>query len=262
MYGFPEPHGSGYLEGHIRRVEEQLLLNVNGNNLTLIVTVNPLIGEREQYRGKVLVLDDLTELMQAQRAVAWREVARRIAHEIKNPLTPIQLSTQRLRKKHKEGAEDYEKVFDECTKIIIQEVDALKKLVNEFSSFARMPEARPELNDLHRILEDVVTLYRTSEKDIRLKTEFDSKISHIQVDKEQIKRAVVNLIDNSMEAMGGVGEIVVKTSINDELDVVRIEIMDRGRGIPTEDKDRLFMPFLDQDSSWQESTPFVIRRDN
>jgi two-component system nitrogen regulation sensor histidine kinase NtrY len=231
-------------QGYPKKVEEQLQLTVNGNNLTLIVNVNPLIDERKQYRGKVVVLDDLTELMKAQRAAAWREVARRIAHEIKNPLTPIQLSTQRLRKKHKEGAEDYDKVFDECTKIIIQEVDELKKLVNEFSSFARMPEAKPEINDLHRILEDVVTLYQTSDKKVRLSTEFDSKISHIKVDKEQIKRAMINLIDNSMEAMEGGGEIVVKTSLNDELDVVKIEIKDWGRGIPAQDRDRLFMPYF------------------
>ncbi len=231
-------------ENYLKKVEEQIQLNINGKNLTLIVNVNPLIDESGQYMGKVLVFDDLTELMKAQRAAAWREVARRIAHEIKNPLTPIQLSTQRLRKKHKEKADDYEKVFDECTKIIIQEVDELKKLVNEFSNFARMPEARPELNDLHKILEDVVTLYQTSTRGIQLRTEFDSKISHIKVDKEQIKRVMFNLIDNSVEAMAGNGKIVLRTSLSDELDMVRVEVKDWGRGIPDEDKDRLFMPYF------------------
>lgn len=231
-------------EDYLKKVEEQVQINIEGKNLTFIVNVNPLIGDKGEYMGKVLVLDDLTELIKAQRAAAWREVARQIAHEIKNPLTPIKLSTQRLRKKHLERAEDYDKVFDECTKIIIQEVDGLKNLVNEFSNFARMPEAKPELNDVHKILEDVAMLYQTSNKSIEMITEFESRISHIKADKEQIKRAVINLIDNSVEAMNGRGKIVIRTSVNDELNTVRVEVKDWGHGIPPQDKNRLFIPYF------------------
>jgi two-component system nitrogen regulation sensor histidine kinase NtrY len=231
-------------EGYLKKVDEQVQLNINGSILTFIVNINPLTDEAGEYLGKVLVFDDLTELTKVQRVAAWREVARRIAHEIKNPLTPIQLSTQRLRKKHREKALDYEKIFDECTKIIIQEVDELKNLVDEFSNFARLPEAKPKLNNLHKILEEVVTLYQASNKDTRLYAEFGSRISHIKVDREQIKRAIINLIDNSIEAMGGKGEILVVTSLNDDLDVVRIAIKDQGPGISAQDKKRLFVPYF------------------
>ena len=133
--------------------DQQITLALNGRPATLMVTVGTLPGPGGARPGLVVVLDDVSEVVRAQQAMTWREVARRIAHEIRNPLTPIQLSTQRLRKKFAEGAPDAAAVFDECTLTIIQEVEGLRHLVDEFSRYARMPAPRPRPTDLHEVVE-------------------------------------------------------------------------------------------------------------
>ena len=130
-------------------VRKQLTLTIGGVKLTLLVTVNNLHDENNEFIGTVVIFDDLTQLLKAQRMAAWREVARRIAHEIKNPLTPIQLSAQRLRRRYQGHFSPDDIVFDECTQMIIRQVDELKTLVNEFSNFARMPASKPALNSLN-----------------------------------------------------------------------------------------------------------------
>ncbi|MFV1950628.1 MAG: ATP-binding protein [Nitrospinota bacterium] len=225
-------------------IEEQLDLMVSGRMLTLLVRATVLRDNNNKYLGMVVVFDDLTEMIKAQKVVAWREVARGIAHEIKNPLTPIQLNTQRLRKKFKERAPDIDNIVDECTKIIIKEVDGLKELVNEFSRFARMPESNPGLNKIHQIIDNVVLLYKGSHKNIKILTKYDPVIDFIRIDAEQIKRVFINLIENSMYAVNGGGVIEIKTFMDASTKTVRIEVSDNGRGIHPKYRDKLFLPYF------------------
>ncbi len=222
----------------------QVRLMVAGRVLTLTVSITVLNDSSGKYLGMVIVFDDLTELIKAQKTAAWREVARGIAHEIKNPLTPIQLNTQRLKKKFKDGAPDFKIVFDEGTDVIIQEVEGLKKLVDEFSKFARMPEPNLRPYKLHRIIEDALMLYRNTRKGIKFLTNYDSEIDTINIDHEQFKRVFVNLIENSIDSVNGNGIIEINTSLNRNDRTVRIDVIDNGIGIPDENKDKLFLPYF------------------
>jgi len=236
-------------------ITRQMKLSVRNETLTLLVKVAMLRDEEDRYLGMVVVLDDLTQLQKAQRASAWREVARRIAHEIKNPLTPIQLSAQRLRKRYlnqftKDGA-----VFDECTQTIITQVEELKNLVNEFSSFARMPSAKPTPNNLNEIIREAMVLYQEGHKQIRFEFHPNEKIPVFNLDKEQIKRAMVNLLENAVaavdESTGGdrKGQIVVETQLDSLMNLARIEVADNGCGISPKDKPLLFEPYFSTKAS-------------
>lgn len=222
----------------------QIQIIVSGRLITLLVNVTALKNTEGKYLGMVIVFDDLTELIKAQKTAAWREVARGIAHEIKNPLTPIQLNTQRLKKKFKEGSSDFTEVFDESTDVIIQEVEGLKKLIDEFSKFARMPEPNPKPYKLHRIIDDTLALYKDIRKGIKFLVNYDSKIDIINVDHEQFKRVFINLIENSIDAVNGNGIIEIDTSLTKDSKTVRIEVKDNGIGIPDENKDKLFLPYF------------------
>lgn len=222
----------------------QIQIIVSGRLITLLVNATALKNTAGKYLGMVIVFDDLTELIKAQKTAAWREVARGIAHEIKNPLTPIQLNTQRLKKKFKEGSSDFTEVFDESTDVIIQEVEGLKKLIDEFSKFARMPEPNPKPYKLHRIIDDTLALYKDIRKGIKFLINYDSKIDIINVDHEQFKRVFINLIENSIDAVNGNGIIEINTSLTKDSKTVRIEVKDNGIGIPDENKDKLFLPYF------------------
>ena len=224
-------------------VDRQVEVEVQGRTLTMLVNMTVLKDEEDQSLGMVVVFDDLTELIKAQRAAAWREVARRIAHEIKNPLTPIQLSAQRLKKRYARLADDGS-VFEECTDMIIKQVDAMKHLVNEFSSFARMPAADPTLNDLNEIIDEALVLYQEGHKNIAFRFQKDICLPQFKLDRDQIKRTVINLLDNAVAAVDGEGEIMVETAYNAPLQFARIEVRDNGPGIAPEDKDRLFEPYF------------------
>jgi two-component system nitrogen regulation sensor histidine kinase NtrY len=171
-------------------------------------------------------------------------VAQRIAHEIKNPLTPIQLSAERLRRRLADKVTHERKLLEECTGTIIQEVEGLKQLVDEFSRFARMPALAPRPTDLHRLLESVVMLYQESRPGLILKTIFAPDLPPVEVDPDQIKRAVLNLVDNAVEATGGRGEVVVQTAWSPGAGRVQIQVSDNGVGIPPEDKEKLFLPYF------------------
>jgi two-component system nitrogen regulation sensor histidine kinase NtrY len=194
--------------------------------------------------GTVVVFDDLSHLIKAQRMAAWREVARRIAHEIKNPLTPIQLSAQRLRRRYLERFAEDDTVFDECTMMIIKQVDELKNLVNEFSSFARMPASHPSLNDLNAIIAEALVLFQEGHKEIEFSFHPDPRIPVFSLDREQIKRVLINLLDNAVSANEGQGSISVASSFNPTLQMVTFTVADTGCGIPPEDKPRLFEPYF------------------
>jgi len=230
--------GRGYAETQVRTL-------VRDRAATLHLHLSLLRDEQGQSMGQVLVFDDLTELEKAQRMAAWREVARRIAHEIKNPLTPIQLSTQRLRKRYadKMAAEDGQ-VFEECTRMIIRQVEELKRLVDEFSRFARMPAANPILSDLARIVEETLVLYRDRRPGVDIHFESDPALPAFALDPEQMKRVLINLLENALAAVGGDGRIDIRLDYDPALGTARLEVADNGVGIRAEDRDRLFDPYF------------------
>jgi two-component system nitrogen regulation sensor histidine kinase NtrY len=203
-----------------------------------------LKDDAENYLGMVLVFENITHLQKAQRAAAWREVARRIAHEIKNPLTPIQLSAQRLRKKYKDQFTNDGTVFDECTKIIINQTDEIKNLVNEFSNFARMPATNPLPNDLMQVINESVALFKEAHKHITFTVIEEQKPPLFDLDKDQMKRAIVNILDNAVGAIEKKGTILVTASYDKTFQIAKIEIADTGCGIPHDQKKKLFEPYF------------------
>jgi two-component system nitrogen regulation sensor histidine kinase NtrY len=226
-------------------VDREVHLRRDGQAVALLASATALRGPDGNYVGMVLAFDDLTELLKAQRLAAWREVAQRIAHEIKNPLTPIQLSAQRLRRRLASDRNAEEKrLLEEATATIIHEVDGLRQLVDEFSRFARMPALAPKPTDLARLLEGVVVLYRESHPSLAIRAVFSPDLPPVEVDPDQIKRAVLNLVDNAVEAVGGTGEVVVQTAWLPDANRARIVVTDDGPGIAAEDRDRLFVPYF------------------
>jgi two-component system nitrogen regulation sensor histidine kinase NtrY len=222
---------------------KQITVNVKGRSLSLLINLTALKDEEGKSLGVVAVFDELTQLIKAQRMAAWREVARRIAHEIKNPLTPIQLSAQRLRKRYLGLLRDDGAVFDECTRVIVKQVEELKKMVNEFSNFARMPASDPTPNHLNQIIEETLVLFQEAHKNIHF--EFSPHdVPVFNLDRDQMKRVMINLIKNSVSAIEKEGEIRIRTHYDPMLQVVRLEVSDNGAGIPDEDKGKLFEPYF------------------
>jgi two-component system nitrogen regulation sensor histidine kinase NtrY len=226
-------------------LDREVHLRRDGQAVSLLASATALKGPDGGYMGMVLAFDDLTELLKAQRLAAWREVAQRIAHEIKNPLTPIQLSAQRLRRRlGGDRSPDEKRLLEEATATIIQEVDGLRQLVDEFSRFARMPALAPKPTELGRLLEGVVVLYRESHPALAIRAEFSPDVPSLEVDPDQIKRAVLNLVDNAVEAVGAMGEVVVRTVWLPETRRARIIVADNGPGIAPDDRERLFVPYF------------------
>jgi two-component system nitrogen regulation sensor histidine kinase NtrY len=222
-------------------VERELQIPLDGKSLTLLASLTVLGGPAGEHLGIVLVFDDLTELLAAQRLAAWREVAQRIAHEIKNPLTPIQLSAQRLRRRLGGRLPDDGGLLEECTATIIGEVEGLRRLVDEFSRFARMPSFAPRPTDLQRLVESVVGLYGETHPAVRLRADAVGELPTIEADGDQLKRAVLNLVDNAVEA--GATEVAIATRW-DGGEQVQIVITDDGPGIPADLRDRVFLPYF------------------
>jgi len=234
-------------EGKVRKgfSKEQITRFDEDRIMSLQVSLNVLRDDADHYLGLVTVFEDISEVEKSQRMAAWREVARRIAHEVKNPLTPIQLSAQRLRKRYGEklGYED-RSIFFECTDMIVKQVDELKRLVNEFSNFARMPAANPAPGDLNQVILEAVSLYREAHKDVKILFHGSDGIPVFNIDKGQMKRVMINLLDNAIAAIDGDGEIVINLSQEPSLQMVTIEVTDNGKGIPDEHKHRLFEPYF------------------
>jgi two-component system nitrogen regulation sensor histidine kinase NtrY len=227
---------------HKDSIEKQITLTLKGKSLTLLINLTTLKDEDGRSLGVVAVFDDLTQLIKAQRMAAWREVARRIAHEIKNPLTPIQLSAQRLRRRYLEKLQQDGTVFDECTRTIVKQVEELKGMVNEFSNFARMPASQPSPNHLNEIIQETLVLFQEAHKQIHFEF-IPHELPILNIDRDQIKRVMINLIKNSLTAIEGKGEIRIETSLNPKLQMVRLEVSDDGCGIPDEEKGKLFEPY-------------------
>jgi two-component system nitrogen regulation sensor histidine kinase NtrY len=224
-------------------IERQVIVNLKGKSLSLLINLTTLKDEEGKSLGVVAVFDDLTQLIKAQRMAAWREVARRIAHEIKNPLTPIQLSAQRLRKRYLEKLQPDGTVFDECTRTIVKQVEELKGMVNEFSNFARMPASQPTPNHLNEIIQETLVLFQGFQKQVQFEFNPD-ELPVLYVDRDQMKRVMINLIKNSLAAIENGGKINIQTTYNPQLQTVRLEVSDNGCGISDEDKGRLFEPYF------------------
>lgn len=245
--------------------------------LPVALTATALRSSSTQKRGVVLVLEDLSELLSAQRAAAWSEVARRMAHEIKNPLTPIQLSAERIAKSYRRAVASTEQngsqasggppgsnghnqrpertteeihvseVIEECTETIAREVAGLKAMVDEFSRFARLPLARPEVADLNEVIRHAVALYDGRPEGVQIETKLDPNLAAAMLDTEQLRRVFVNLIDNARNALDGLdGErtIHVTTSFDSGRSLLIADVSDNGRGIGPADFKRLFQPYF------------------
>ena len=252
--------------------EANVSLTQAGNAMHIQVTATKLVGERGEILGAVILLDNLTELVGAQRMAAWREVARRIAHEIKNPLTPIQLSAQRMQRRFSRERKgriltgrfrpnEDEEIIADCTETIVSQVETLRTLVNEFSQFARMPKAQPEPVDLNALMSESVAIFREAHPEIVFEVQLDSSLPVVQVDRQQMGQVLINLIDNAVSAVGiawaesreRVGEppgvasespyIGLRTHYESALGVVTLEVVDNGIGIAEDDRTRLFEPY-------------------
>jgi two-component system nitrogen regulation sensor histidine kinase NtrY len=228
-------------------VRKQVQITSGDDVLTLVVTLTLLQDDDGRPLGVVVVFDDYTQEVRAQRMAAWREVARRIAHEIKNPLTPIQLSAQRIRRRLQGRLGDAQdaKLLEECVDTITHQVDGLKILVNEFSNFARLPAARPKPGNLNRMVEEAIASYAGTEG-VGFHTELDAGLPTVDFDVDQMRRVLTNLIDNAIAAIGEAGaggQVEVRTVWDAPLQTARIEIADEGTGIRSEDRRRIFEPY-------------------
>ena len=253
-------HKSTILGPVVRNIQ----LDLPDKSIHLAATVTPLLDSAEQRTGWVVVLDDVTELLRIEKMTAWQEVARRMAHEIKNPLTPIQLSAERLLRRYKQMSGEnrvpaslpepwqgdvasFGALLEECVRTIIQEAASLKNLVDEFSRFARLPAVRPEDADLHRILEHTLSLYDGRIQDVRVVKSLGADIPALRLDPEQMKRVFINIFDNALEAMAGSPHpkvLEIRTACRPRQRTVRVEISDTGRGFPREYQDSLFLPYF------------------
>jgi two-component system nitrogen regulation sensor histidine kinase NtrY len=224
-----------------------------GRELYLAAAATPLLKEDGSVEGAVLVFDDVTPLIRTQRIAAWRDVARRLAHEIKNPLTPIQLCAERMRRHFGGAPAASRELVEECTTTIVGEVESLKALVDEFAQFARMPAPKAVPADLNAVLTETLALYNGLFREIRIEPRFEAGLPPVRMDIEQVRRVLINLVDNAVEALGGStagprpdGEpptIVVETRRDASNGVARIIVADNGPGISPADRDKLFMPY-------------------
>jgi len=223
-------------------VERDIHVALPDRSFTLMTTATSLCDENGEKLGIMVFMEDITEIQKVQRMEAWREVARRIAHEIKNPLTPIQLSAQRLRKRYEHLLGGDGAVLDKCTTTIIRQVDELKNLVNEFSNFARLPAARLVPSDLNEVVREAMFLFKEGHRDVDFRFNW-KEIPVVDLDREQMKRAVLNLLDNGVAAIDRKGRIEVSTRYDASFGMVQLEVADDGAGIAREVKDRIFEPY-------------------
>jgi len=225
----------------------QIDLKVKGHEQSFIVRITTEIGS-DMAHGRVLTFDDITQLVSAQRNSAWSDIARRIAHEIKNPLTPIQLSAERLKRKYLKEIKTDKHVFEQCTDTIIRQVGDLGRIVDEFSSFARMPSAVPEMNNLNELVREATVLQRVSASDIDIELKLREPSVVFPFDRRLITQAVTNLVKNAREAVearaehSARGHVVIETGLAGASPILRV--IDNGVGLPVENRNRLAEPYM------------------
>lgn len=222
--------------------EKELSAEISGRKALLRVSITVLRDAGDEHLGILVVVDDITEVVRAQRALMWQEVAQVMAHEIKNPLTPILLSTERMLKKWERGDADFPVAFERATKAIVKEVHSLKRLVDQFSKFGKLPEIKKIPIELGPLTEEVRSLYQDSEG-VTLRIDLPPDIGPVALDQEQFKRVLINIIENAIQAMRGSGLIELGYRLDSEGRVLVVEIADCGPGIRDEDKHRVFQPY-------------------
>jgi two-component system nitrogen regulation sensor histidine kinase NtrY len=237
-------------------------MGIEGREFRPIVKeIKAIIGERkvilkvfitslkdsQKYIGLLVVFDDLTEIInaeiKAQKALTWQEIARRVAHEIKNPLTPIKLSTERMLKKWEHRDADFDQVFHRSAKTIVKEVDSLRRLVDEFSRFGKMPEINKTPTQILIIIDEAVNLYK-GYKGLEINISTPDNSPMVEMDGEQFKRVMINIFDNAIEAMTDSGRINIILNFDIPANRAYINITDNGPGIRDEDKEKLFLPYF------------------
>jgi nitrogen fixation/metabolism regulation signal transduction histidine kinase len=238
-----------HLQGGETEWREQIVLRGEVGRRVLSCACTALPGDEDHDTGFVVVFDDITALLQAQRDAAWREVARRLAHEIKNPLTPIQLSAERLRRKYLHTLEDGEaEVLDRATHTIVQQVEAMKEMVNAFSDYARVPDMDIERFDLAALVHEVVDLYRAQESDVTIALKIGASLPELEADAGRIRQILHNLIRNASEALEGSSNGVIEVTIDStevvEVEAVEITVADNGPGFQIESVSQVFDPYV------------------
>ena len=241
-----------------RESRSSIKIETEEAEIELMITASPLSDDAGSNLGSVLFFEDVSQIAKVERMEAWREVARRIAHEIKNPLTPIQLSAERLRRQlgprlSRLGADlvpSDDALLEECTRTIIGEVEDLKRLVNEFSAFARMPHLNPVPGDLNALATETVASFQTAHPGVEFIMSLEPSLPRILIDRESLKRALINLLDNAVSATAGITRnghgprIELRTSLDAASGVVILEVLDNGPGISPALRTRIFEPYF------------------
>jgi two-component system nitrogen regulation sensor histidine kinase NtrY len=223
--------------------DREINIQTDGQNVMLALTVSPLRQANDELSGMIVVLDNLTQLIKVQKIAAWKEVAQRVAHEIKNPLTPIQLSAERIIKNLKKDGKNNNEIIQEGASTIVQEARTIKALIDEFSNFARLPTIRLDSSDIHEVIEQAISPYLGIFNAIKFETRFSSEVPQtIQLDADQMKRVFMNIFDNAIDAMEQKGTINIRTFYDKDKKKMKIEISDRGPGIAVKDHDKIFLP--------------------
>jgi two-component system, NtrC family, nitrogen regulation sensor histidine kinase NtrY len=233
------------MKNRYRLTEKEIHIAANGQTTTVALALSPLEEADGGFSGMIVVFDDLTQLIKAQKIATWKEVAQRVAHEIKNPLTPIQLSAERIIKTLRKSDRNSPDIIEEGAKTIIQETRAIKSLVDEFSNFARMPKVELKPTDLRTLVDQTISLFRGVFAQVDFEIDLASDLpSPLQLDPDQIKRVLINIFDNAIEAMNKKGRISVRAVFYKKQQQVSIEVSDTGPGISVEDKTKLFLPYF------------------
>jgi two-component system, NtrC family, nitrogen regulation sensor histidine kinase NtrY len=248
-----EPEFATLFEAALSRpsgnAEAQVTSRINDREVNFLVRVTTEMSDTAEH-GFVLTFDDITDLVSAQRNSAWSDIARRIAHEIKNPLTPIQLSAERLKRKYLKEVKSDPKIFEQCTDTIIRQVGDLGRIVDEFSAFARMPKAVPERNQLYSVVKDATVLQRVSTADVEISVDVPDDILSFDFDRRLVTQAITNLVKNAREAVesqmqlspGVAGHIVVTAGVLNGHPFIKVT--DNGVGLPKEHRNRLAEPYM------------------
>ncbi|MBG0798201.1 PAS domain-containing sensor histidine kinase [Methylocystis sp. L43] len=232
-----------------RAVQSQIIIKRGVAERTLNVRVTSARADAGHH-NYVVTLDDITDLVMAQRTSAWADVARRIAHEIKNPLTPIQLSAERLRRKYGKVIQEDRDIFDQCTDTIVRQVDDIKRMVDEFSSFARMPKARPARDDLNECIRQVAFLMRVGNADLDIVEELPETPVIAQFDRRLLSQALTNIVKNAVEGIAAreekdaleKGRVEIRLNVRDRM--AEIDVIDNGKGFPAMNRQRLLEPYM------------------